>query len=90
MVYIVVRLRRAVLHPRLVLPSDDERALSPSGDGTVQIDDIVSMIDKDDTFAERVIEHLKSKEENEDSPDCPICLDVVETPMMIPRCLHQW
>jgi DNA repair protein RAD5 len=38
------------------------------------------------TFAEEVLATLTDAEASE----CPICLDVMETPMMIPDCMHQW
>ena len=37
-------------------------------------------------FAEEVLNTL-GQEEN---PECPICFDVMQYPMIIPGCLHQW
>ena len=88
------RLRRAVLHPHLVLSADDERALSPAGDGVVDVDDLIQRFAESEsngdgsknTFAEEVLANLKDTEASE----CPICFDVMETPMIIPECMHQW
>lgn len=38
------------------------------------------------TFAESVLANLATSSEVE----CPICLDVAETPLIIPSCMHQW
>lgn len=37
-------------------------------------------------FAEEVLANLADAEASE----CPICFDVMEMPMIIPECLHQW
>ena len=37
-------------------------------------------------FAEEVLNNL-GKEEN---VECPICFDVMQYPIIIPGCLHQW
>ncbi|KAG6830349.1 hypothetical protein H0H92_001142 [Tricholoma furcatifolium] len=87
--HILAILRRAVLHPNLVLTADDERALSPAGDGAVDVNDLIQRFangekaegtDKS-TFAEEVLAKLADTEAEE----CPICLDIMETPMIIPR-----
>ena len=89
------RLRRAVLHPRLVLTNDEGRALSPGADGIVDVNDLIRRFAEGEstsedgsknTFAEEVLANLGEAEAGE----CPICLDVMETPMIIPGCLHQW
>jgi DNA repair protein RAD5 len=92
--YVGLRLRRAVLHPNLVLTPDDERALSPARDGAVDVNDMIRRFAESEStgeegkhsFAEEVLAHLTDAEASE----CPICLDVMETPMIIPECLHQW
>lgn len=86
------RLRRAVLHPNLVLTSDDKRALSPNGDGAVDVNDMIQRFAADseagnkNSFAEEVLANLADAEVSE----CPICLDAMEIPMIIPECMHQW
>lgn len=84
------RLRRAVLHPNLVFTEKDER---PAGDGVVV--DVNEMIKKfaegneqSSAFAESVLANLD--DEVEDTSECPICLDVMELPMIVPVCLHRW
>jgi len=87
------RLRRAVLHPNLVLTPDDERALSPEGDGQVSIHELVERFAKDgpsgegqvNTFAEDFVVKL----DVDDNADCPICFNEMEIPMVIPKCLHK-
>ncbi|KAF8079094.1 DNA repair protein RAD5 [Lyophyllum atratum] len=89
----LMRLRRAVLHPNLVLTADDERALSPDGDGTIDVNDLIrrfaatesGMEGSNNAFAEEVLANLADAEAEE----CPICMDVMETPMIIPGCMHQ-
>lgn len=89
----LMRLRRAVLHPNLVLTPDDERALSPAGDGTVDVNDMIRRFadsegtgeENKNSFAEQVLANLTDG----DASECPICLDVMETPMIIPECIHQ-
>jgi DNA repair protein RAD5 len=89
-----LRLRRAVLHPNLVLTPDDERALSPAGDAAVDVNDMIRRFadsassgeGEKNSFAEEVLANLADTEASE----CPICFDVMETPMFIPGCMHQW
>ena len=90
-----IRLRRAVLHPDLVLTQDDECAISTAGDGSIDVNELMSRFadaekveeggDKS-TFAEVVLAKLA----NAEAEECPICLDVMETPMIISGCMHQW
>ena len=37
-------------------------------------------------FVEDVLNNLSSEE----MAECPICLDFMQSPMVIPGCLHQW
>jgi DNA repair protein RAD5 len=79
-----------VLHPNLVLPSDEE---TTSGKGVVDVEALVKSLDEEggeegnqDTFAKSVLDGL-----GDDSPsECPICLDIIEERMLIPECMHQW
>ena len=83
-------LRRAVLHPNLVLPSDEELA---SSTGIIDVDALVKSLEEDDSeegkrniFAKSVLGGL-----SDDKPvECPICLDVMEERMLIPECMHHW
>ncbi|KAF5385213.1 hypothetical protein D9615_001117 [Tricholomella constricta] len=90
----LMRLRRAVLHPSLVLTADDERVLSPGGDGAVDVNEMIRQFadnesvgegSSNNSFAEEVLSNLADAEAEE----CPICLDVMDTPMIIPGCMHQ-
>ncbi|KAF9469748.1 DNA repair protein RAD5 [Collybia nuda] len=88
----LMRLRRAVLHPSLVLTPDDERILSSKNDGVVDISDVLRQFAIDNAqdgyknkFAEDVLANLADAGVSE----CPICLDAMEVPMIIPGCMHQ-
>lgn len=87
----LMRLRRAVLHPSLVLSSEEDRALSPSGDGFIEIKDILGAFQEDEgsssgnnIFAQNALANL-----GEDTSECPICMDVMEKPMLVPECMHK-
>jgi DNA repair protein RAD5 len=90
----LVSLRRAVLHPNLVLSSDEQAGRSSSAGNTlVAVDDLVKDFTAGEatessktSFADSVVANL----ETDDTQECPICLDVMQAPMIIPRCLHQW
>ncbi|KAI0068064.1 hypothetical protein BV25DRAFT_1793364 [Artomyces pyxidatus] len=90
----IMRLRRAVLHPRLVL-SEEEMKL-PSGDGAVDVEQLIKRFTENENgeggttngnaYAENALNNL-GKDENLN--ECPICFDVMQTPMMFPRCMHK-
>ena len=78
-----------------MLTGDEGRALSPEADGIVDVNDLIRRFAEGghtsedggkNTFAEEVLANLGEAEAGE----CPVCLDVMETPMIIPVCLHQW
>ncbi|KAJ4002206.1 SNF2 family N-terminal domain-containing protein [Lentinula boryana] len=87
----LMRLRRAVLHPNLVFTENDERALSPVGDGIVDVNELIKKFVENDeqsnVFAEAVLNDLDDQVEG--ALECPICLDVMETPVIVPECLHR-
>ncbi|KAG5341638.1 hypothetical protein C0989_008396 [Termitomyces sp. Mn162] len=92
--FLSIRLRRAVLHPNLVLTPDDEHVLLSAGDGSIDVDDLIRRFTDTERaeeggdksiFAEEVLAKLADAEAEE----CPICLDVMETPMIIPGYLIQ-
>ncbi|KAJ3830336.1 DNA repair protein RAD5 [Lentinula raphanica] len=87
----LMRLRRAVLHPHLVITEDVGRALSPTGDGIVDVDEMIKNFveneEQSNVFAETVLNNLDSQTES--PSECPICLDAMEIPMLVPECLHQ-
>ncbi|KAF8167532.1 DNA repair protein RAD5, partial [Crassisporium funariophilum] len=90
----LMRLRRAVLHPSLVLTKGDERVLSPEGDSRVDVNDLIKRFADSgqsseggpSTFAENFIANLTG----DDNADCPICFNEMETTMVIPKCMHQF
>ncbi|KAI0316497.1 SNF2 family N-terminal domain-containing protein [Amylostereum chailletii] len=92
----LMRLRRAVLHPSLVLAKDDEDGV-PKGDGSVDINAMIKRFTEGDnrdgkgaqgnTYAENVLANLTQQDLEPD--ECPICFDVMERPMMFPKCLHK-
>lgn len=87
------RLRRAVLHPSLVLSAVGEVATAPDPEDM----DVQTLIQNfsageksagtGNVFAEGVLNNLSNQE---DIGECPICFDVMESPMIIPVCMHQW
>jgi DNA repair protein RAD5 len=87
-------LRRAVLHPSLVIaPDDASRCPSDSRDGLVDVDEFAKQFSKSgaeggdtNSFVATVLGSLGAN----DAQECPICFDVMQSPMIIPRCLHQW
>jgi DNA repair protein RAD5 len=88
-----IRLRRAVLHPNLVLTKNDERALSPDDGGKVDVNDLIARFAQEgqstdggpSKFADNFIASLKG----DDNADCPICFNEMEIPMVLPKCMHQ-
>jgi DNA repair protein RAD5 len=81
------RLRRAVLHPSLVTEAIEDDTDGVVGQPVARFDeDSDGMVIEQDTFAKGVMADLAANANTE----CPICLDVSETPVLIPGCLHQW
>ncbi|RPD82238.1 hypothetical protein L226DRAFT_541643 [Lentinus tigrinus ALCF2SS1-7] len=89
----LMRLRRAVLHPNLVLSSNEGVApKAPSGNGAVDVKDLIqkfgegeNTVGDNKVYAEGVLANLAQEEDVE----CPICFDVMETPAILPECMHQ-
>ncbi|TRM65841.1 SNF2 family N-terminal domain-containing protein [Schizophyllum amplum] len=88
----LMKLRRAVLHPSLVAAA---KAATPEeeGEGEMSVDDMIKQFAADGggedgggmAFAENVLAHLSE----EDLDECPICLDVMDVPMLLPGCFHK-
>ena len=82
-----------MLHPKLVLTEKDGRALSPGGDGNVDVNDLIRRFvgddpnsgEKSNTFAETFMANLTG----DDIAECPICFSEPEAPAFIPGCMHQ-
>ncbi|KAJ6541849.1 SNF2 family N-terminal domain-containing protein [Mycena capillaripes] len=90
----LMRLRRAVLHPNLVLSSDDERSLPKDGEGTVDVNELIKRFANDEdtgegssnVFAQNALKDLQLDEAD---AECPMCMDVMQSPMIIPECMHR-
>ncbi|KAF7310688.1 DNA repair protein [Mycena chlorophos] len=90
----LMRLRRAVLHPNLVLSNKDNPIKQTQGDETVDVNELIKRFANDDAsvdgganvFAQKVLENLDIEE---DDAECPVCLDVMQSPMVIPDCMHR-
>ncbi|THG99879.1 hypothetical protein EW026_g2563 [Hermanssonia centrifuga] len=87
----LMRLRRAVLHPSLVL-SSIANEIKPEGSGSVDVNAMIksfvsgdSLDGKGNAFAKDVLDSLGQDE----NVECPICFDVMDSPMIIPGCLHK-
>ncbi|KXN90093.1 DNA repair protein RAD5 [Leucoagaricus sp. SymC.cos] len=89
----LMRLRRAVLHPNLVLENEDLGKPGFSKSRTLDVDDLVKQFNSDSgdnnspnaAFAEGVLANLA----DEETTECPICFDVMQIPTIIPECAHQ-
>ena len=86
-------LRRAVLHPDLVVDPQDQVNEPPPSLKCIEIDSLIHDVGERQTsdasntsFAKNVLANLATPEADE----CPICLDVMETVVIIPQCLHRW
>ncbi|KIM47670.1 hypothetical protein M413DRAFT_22297 [Hebeloma cylindrosporum] len=90
----LMRLRRAVLHPSLVLTKNVERALSPDDGGRVDVNDLVARFAQEGQSADggpsKFADDFIASLEDDDNADCPICFNEMESPMVIPKCMHQF
>ncbi|KAH6917080.1 DNA repair protein RAD5 [Coprinopsis sp. MPI-PUGE-AT-0042] len=91
----LMKLRRAVLHPKLVISKDEQRAMTPAGSNIVEVDELLNRFADESeasgstgtAFAEKFLENLSNTEEE---GECPICMGELEFPMFIPQCMHQF
>ncbi|KAH9910501.1 SNF2 family N-terminal domain-containing protein, partial [Epithele typhae] len=89
----LMRLRRAVLHPNLVLSSSERgSSKAPAGSGTIDVEELIEKFGQGENsvgdskvYAEGVLANLGQ----EGDAECPICFDVMETPVILPECMHQ-
>ena len=99
------RLRRAVLHPHLVMTQEEPEELlnSPTTpSGVVKLEDLVEhesdgvIVSKTNAaFVEETLKSLNAGsgdqgDGGEGGAECPLCLDMIETPVLIPPCMHKW
>ena len=83
-----------MLHPNLVLSGKDEVAPSSSSRGSaIDVKELIKKFGEGENavadskvYAEGVLANLGQEEDSE----CPICFDVMETPAILPDCMHQW
>ena len=78
-----------MLHPSLVLSDEDDANPSPGlSNGTVDINEVIRQFQKseedDSEYARNVLNNLSTKDE-----ECPICMDVMEEPVLCPICAHK-
>lgn len=72
--------------------SNDDEGVKASSKGAIDVDALVKQFGEGNdsasdskVFAEGVLANL----DGEDGQECPICFDVMDTPTIIPNCLHQ-
>lgn len=75
---------------------------STSADGAVKLEDLVKHESDSATtsktnaaFVEETLRSLNARsgtqgDEGEARDECPLCLDMIETPVLIPPCMHKW
>lgn len=100
----LMRLRRAVLHPHLVMTQEELEELetsSTSADGAVKLEDLIKHESDGTTtsrtnaaFVEETLRSLNAGsgtqgDEAEARDECPLCLDIMETPVLVPPCMHK-
>jgi len=73
-----------------------------SNDGTVKLEDLVkresdgvTVSKSNTTFVEETLKSLHAGsgtqgDEGETKDECPLCLDMMETPVLVPPCMHKW
>lgn len=74
--------------------SPESEDSSPPQDGKVDIDAMIKQFAREDGVADSNREHIFAEGvlnnlADVDDAECPICLDVMESPMIIPACMHQ-
>lgn len=93
----LMRLRRAVLHPSLVQLNREE-SMAPEGHNDNSPISLKSLLEQfsgtnntdqksegiSNTFAEGVLTNLEEVNQQE----CAVCLDLMENPVLVPNCLH--
>lgn len=85
-------MRRAVLHPNLVLENEEIGHLGHLKNKGPNISDIVNKINSGSgdspnaAFAEVILANLAK----EDASECPVCFDIMKIPTIMPECAHQW
>ncbi|KAL5535720.1 RAD5 [Sanghuangporus sanghuang] len=86
----LMKLRRAVLHPSLVLSQDEESTSGEANSKYVDVDEVIKQSvangEADNgSYAQTVLNNLSLKVDEE----CPICMDVMQEPTLIAACAHK-
>lgn len=88
-----------MLHPNLV--AEDSNAELLGDNKAIDIDSMIKQFSQaqnaagdsasgsGNTYAEDVLTNL-SNNAGLEAKECPICMDVMEVPMMFPDCMHPW
>ena len=75
---------------------------STSADGAVKLEDLIKHESDGTTtsrtnaaFVEETLRSLNAGsgtqgDEAEARDECPLCLDIMETPVLVPPCMHKW
>lgn len=90
------RLRRAVLHPNLVLSRETEESSSGrEQDTSLDVDDMIKQFtnkenDASDHSGDNYMQGILCGLRTEVDEECPVCFDVMDCPMLIPGCMHRW
>lgn len=62
------------------------------GDSIVNVNEMIEKFaegeEQSNMFAQAVLADLD--DQTEAPSECPVCLDVMESPMIVPECLHRW
>ncbi|PVG03217.1 hypothetical protein CPB86DRAFT_723782 [Serendipita vermifera] len=92
---LLMRLRRAVLHPSLIASKDNSTS-TVDRSGEVGVDELIARYLRgagdggvanntiEPNFAQFNLDALRSREEQE----CPVCLEPMDPPMLAPKCMH--
>ncbi|KAH8835605.1 SNF2 family N-terminal domain-containing protein [Flagelloscypha sp. PMI_526] len=82
----LMKLRRAVLHPHLIKVK--EGSVATDADGDIQMEDFIAKFEEEGNgeFAKEVLSNL-DEDENE---ECALCLDVMDQPVLLPLCSHKF
>jgi DNA repair protein RAD5 len=69
---------------------------STSVSGTIKLEDLVkhesdgvTVSKTNAAFVEETLKSLNAGSGNQ-GDECPLCLDMMETPVLIPPCMHKW
>ena len=88
------RLRRAVLHPSLIAKAgtENEGDNQASRDAEIDLQGLIAQFTSGETgnelqanFAIGVLDSLQV----EDDQECPICMEVMDPPVLAPKCMHK-